>query len=71
MNNPANVNRLSVSLTGNKNAPAGMILSTFIAKKEVDLGDGVAQLSTLTSPFFTVMDCLRGVISSLILDRKF
>lgn len=48
-----------------------MILSTFIEKKEVDLGDGVAQLSTLTSPFFTVMDCLRGVISSLILDRKF
>lgn len=26
---------------------------------------------TLTSPFFTVMDCRRGVISSLMLDRKF
>lgn len=25
----------------------------------------------LTSPFFTVMDCRRGVISSLMLDRKF
>lgn len=27
-------------------------------------------LSALTSPFLTVMDCLRGVISSFILDRK-
>lgn len=26
---------------------------------------------SLTSPFFTVMDCRRGVISSLMLDRKF
>lgn len=25
----------------------------------------------LTSPFFTIMDCRRGVISSLMLDRKF
>lgn len=25
----------------------------------------------LTSPFWTVMDGLRGVISSLMLDRKF
>lgn len=24
-----------------------------------------------TSPFFTVMDCRRGVISSLMLDKKF
>lgn len=31
----------------------------------------LAQFSILTSPFLTVMDCLRGVISSLILDRKF
>lgn len=27
--------------------------------------------AALTSPFFTVMDCRRGVISSLMLDRKF
>ncbi|TNN70765.1 hypothetical protein EYF80_019048 [Liparis tanakae] len=26
---------------------------------------------SLTSPFLTVMDCLRGVVSSLMLDRKF
>lgn len=30
-----------------------------------------AVATALTSPFFTVMDCRRGVISSLMLDRKF
>lgn len=43
----------------------------FIPSHTITRGDIVTRLSTLTSPFLTVMDCLRGVISSLILDRKF
>lgn len=34
-------------------------------------GHSGAVAAALTSPFFTVMDCRRGVISSLMLDRKF
>jgi len=31
----------------------------------------IMEAGRLTSPFFTVMDCRRGVISSLMLERKF
>lgn len=58
-------------LQGAKSRPLGEVL---LARQKAahPVGKRVPGAGwTLTSPFWTVMDCLLGVISSLMLDRKF